>query len=55
MESEINCSFCGKSDDEVFHLIAGPNAYICDECIDLSHAIVANSRRTQNEEHNERS
>ena len=29
------CSFCGKSQDEVRKLIAGPTVYICDECIDL--------------------
>ena len=28
------CSFCGKNEDEVYRLIAGPNVYICDECID---------------------
>jgi len=28
------CSFCGKSQDEVRKLIAGPTVYICDECID---------------------
>ncbi len=34
------CSFCGKHQDEVGKLIAGPNVYICDECIDLCNEIV---------------
>ena len=35
------CSFCGKSQDEVRKLIAGPKVYICDECIDLCNDIIA--------------
>src|ERR687898_832394 len=35
------CSFCGKSQDEVRKLIAGPTVYICDECIDLCNYIIA--------------
>jgi ATP-dependent Clp protease ATP-binding subunit ClpX len=34
------CSFCGKSQEEVRKLVAGPSAYICDECIDLCKCIV---------------
>ena len=37
------CSFCGKSQDEVGKLIAGPNVYICDECIELCNEIVLDS------------
>jgi len=37
---ELRCSFCGKSQKEVKKLIAGPSAYICDECIDLCNEIV---------------
>ena len=33
---DLFCSFCGKSQDEVRKLIAGPTVYICDECIELS-------------------
>jgi len=36
----LNCSFCGKSRDSVEKLIAGPNVYICNECIVLSYNIV---------------
>jgi hypothetical protein len=31
------CSFCGKSRDEVTYLVAGPNVYICDACIQISY------------------
>src|ERR1700675_4587901 len=34
------CSFCGKSQDEVKKLIAGPTVYICDECVDLCNDII---------------
>jgi ATP-dependent Clp protease ATP-binding subunit ClpX len=34
------CSFCGKSQDEVRKLVAGPSAYICDECVELCKCIV---------------
>ena len=37
---EVLCSFCGKNQDEVKKLIAGPNVYICDECIELCNEIV---------------
>jgi ATP-dependent Clp protease ATP-binding subunit ClpX len=33
--SNLSCSFCGKHQDEVKRLIAGPSVYICNECIDL--------------------
>jgi ATP-dependent Clp protease ATP-binding subunit ClpX len=36
----LKCSFCGKSQRQVRKLIAGPNVYICDECIDLCNDIV---------------
>ncbi|HEY5868599.1 MAG TPA: ATP-dependent Clp protease ATP-binding subunit ClpX [Candidatus Tectomicrobia bacterium] len=36
----LRCSFCGKSQEEVKRLIAGPAAYICDECIDLCNDII---------------
>ncbi len=38
-----SCSFCGKNQDEVSKLVAGPNVYICDECIDLCNEIVIDS------------
>jgi ATP-dependent Clp protease ATP-binding subunit ClpX len=38
---DLLCSFCGKSQDEVKKLIAGPSVYICDECIELCNDIIA--------------
>ena len=37
---ELACSFCGKSQDEVKKLIAGPSVYICDECVSLCNEII---------------
>ena len=37
---KLNCSFCGKVQDDVKKLIAGPSVYICNECIDLSYKIL---------------
>lgn len=38
--SKLFCSFCGKSQDEVRKLIAGPSVFICDECVDLCNDII---------------
>ncbi len=38
---ELRCSFCGKGQDEVKKLIAGPTVYICDECVELCNDIIA--------------
>lgn len=43
-----SCSFCGKSQEEVGKLIAGPNVYICDECIELCNEIVMDSSQDEN-------
>jgi len=39
-DAHLKCSFCGKSQDKVRKLIAGPGVYICDECIDLCNEIL---------------
>ena len=39
-EKQLYCSFCGKSQHEVQRLIAGPQVYICNECIDLCYTMV---------------
>ena len=39
-EKNLYCSFCGKSQDEVKKLIAGPGVYICDECVELCNDIL---------------
>lgn len=36
----VICSFCGKSQDEVQKIIAGPGVYICNECVDLAKSII---------------
>jgi len=40
LSGELVCSFCGKSQDEVKKLIAGPSVYICDECVCLCSEII---------------
>ena len=39
-KQEFKCSFCGKPKNDIKTLIAGPNQYICNECIDLCHDII---------------
>ncbi len=48
--NELYCSFCGKSQDEVRKLIAGPSVYICDECIQLCNEIIAEEYSKEAEE-----
>ena len=36
----VHCSFCGKSQDEVKKIVAGPGVYICNECVDLCQQII---------------
>jgi ATP-dependent Clp protease ATP-binding subunit ClpX len=47
---DLLCSFCGKSQDEVKKLIAGPSVYICDECIQLCNEIIGEEYGQENEE-----
>ena len=46
----LRCSFCGRSQDEVKKLIAGPGVYICDECIALCNNILAEDIRKESED-----
>ncbi len=39
-EKNVKCSFCGKSQDSVKKIVAGPGVYICDECISLCKSII---------------
>ena len=39
-EHPICCSFCGKTQDEVYRLIAGPGVYICNECVELCQSMM---------------
>ena len=45
--SNLRCSFCGKSQKEVKKLIAGPGVYICDECIDLCTDIIVEEKEKE--------
>ena len=45
--SHLFCSFCGKSQDEVKKLVAGPSVYICDECIELCNDIIAEEQERE--------
>ena len=40
--TNVSCSFCGKTQEQVEKIIAGPGVYICDECITLSKEIIDN-------------
>lgn len=48
--TDCNCSFCGKNQDEVNKLIAGPDVFICDECIDLCNEIVQDENALESED-----
>lgn len=43
-KKNLNCSFCGKNRETVDKLIAGPNVYICNECVTLSYNIIINEK-----------
>jgi ATP-dependent Clp protease ATP-binding subunit ClpX len=45
-KEKLHCSFCGKAQDEVRRLVAGPGVYICDECISLCNEIIAEEPTT---------
>ncbi|CAE13143.1 unnamed protein product [Photorhabdus laumondii subsp. laumondii TTO1] len=44
-EKCLYCSFCGKKQDEVAKLIAGPSVYICNECVALSQGIIDEEKK----------
>ncbi|SFD58664.1 ATP-dependent Clp protease ATP-binding subunit ClpX [Lentibacillus persicus] len=46
-KGQLKCSFCGKSQDQVRKLVAGPGVYICDECIELCTEIVEEELGTE--------
>ena len=45
LNKSLRCSFCGKDQDEVKKLIAGPAVYICNVCIDICNEIIADDKR----------
>ena len=44
-QAGIFCSFCGKHQDDLFVIIAGPNVYICNECVELCAQVIAEDTR----------
>ncbi len=49
-ETTLRCSFCGKSQDEVEKIIAGPTVYICNECVELCNDIIEEERAKETSE-----
>jgi ATP-dependent Clp protease ATP-binding subunit ClpX len=49
-KDDLVCSFCGKSQEEVKKLIAGPSVYICDECIQLCNEIIEEDSGSEGED-----
>ncbi|MDR2486392.1 MAG: ATP-dependent Clp protease ATP-binding subunit ClpX [Clostridiales Family XIII bacterium] len=50
-DKQLRCSFCGKPQDQVKRLIAGPNVYICDECVELCREIIREEFETTRDGH----
>lgn len=48
-KNSVKCSFCGKAQEQVKKLIAGPGVYICDECVELCMEIVEEESHQENE------
>ena len=46
-KSKLSCSFCGKKQSQVKKLIAGPNIYICNECVDLCNDILVEEEKSE--------
>ena len=46
----LHCSFCGKTQDQVERLIAGPGVYICNECIDLCEKIIEEEKESNEDD-----
>lgn len=51
VSTELCCTFCGKSQDSVQRLIAGPDVYICDECVALCNEILTQDKMQEESEH----
>ena len=49
-EKLLYCSFCGKSQEEVKKLIAGPSVYVCDECVELCNDIIRDELQEEGSE-----
>ncbi len=53
-KKQLKCSFCGKSQDQVKRLVAGPSVYICDECIELCQEIISEEAGSLNNQYAEK-
>ncbi|MBQ3641966.1 ATP-dependent Clp protease ATP-binding subunit ClpX [bacterium] len=53
-ESRLKCSFCGKTQEQVKKLIAGPDVYICDECVELCNEILDEEFLENKDKHEEK-
>ena len=49
-DNKLSCTFCGKGQEDVRKLIAGPSVYICDECVDLCNDIIEEEVKAEDEE-----
>lgn len=45
--TDLVCSFCSRGQNEVMHLVAGPNVFICDSCIEVCQSFVDEQKKTQ--------
>ena len=48
--NKLSCTFCGKGQEDVRKLIAGPSVYICDECVDLCNDIIEEEVKADDED-----
>jgi len=48
--NKLSCTFCGKGQEDVRKLIAGPSVYICDECVDLCNDIIEEEVKAEDQE-----
>jgi len=48
--NKLSCTFCGKGQEDVRKLIAGPSVYICDECVDLCNDIIEEEVKAEDDE-----
>ena len=49
-DNKLSCTFCGKGQEDVRKLIAGPSVYICDECVDLCNDIIEEEVKAEDDE-----
>ena len=49
-KNKLSCTFCGKGQEDVRKLIAGPSVYICDECVDLCNDIIEEEVKAEDEQ-----